>query len=167
MSDSFILSVMGESEIETFDVQIGNKRNPSEIPMLEEDQINWLGSMLDNVAEQALTDTQKADIAYISETYILKHLKADFEGYVLLLVLRQKWPVGQKSMFKVKADKVGSSHTYVPHICKPQPIGPFPDETHIKTAEDKALASQLSFLKKYKKRFANSSAVHAYIGQNS
>ena len=166
MSDNFILSVMGESEIETFDVQISHKRSPSELPSLEEDQINWLGSMLDCVAEEELTDTQKADIAYVSESYILKNLKSDFKGYVLLLVLREKWPVGQKAKFKVKADKVGASHTYIPHICEPQPIEPSPDETQIKTAEDKALASQLAFLKKNKKRFANSSAVHAYIGQN-
>ena len=76
MSDSFILSVMGESEIETFDVQISHKRSPSELPSLEEDQINWLGSMLDLVAEKELTDIQKADMAYVSESFILKNLKS-------------------------------------------------------------------------------------------
>ena len=167
MSDSFILSVMGESEIEIFDVQISKKRSPSNLPSLEEDQINWLGSMLDNVAEQDLTDTQKSDIAYVSESYILKNLKSDRKGYILLLVLREKWPVGQKAKFKVKANKVGANHTYIPYICEPQSIEHTPDETHIKIAEDKALASQLTFLKKNKKKFANSSAVHAYLGQNS
>ena len=167
MSDSFILSVMGESEIEIFDVQISKKRSPSNLPSLEEDQINWLGSMLDNVAEQDLTDTQKSDIAYVSESYILKNLKSDLKGYILLLILREKWPVGQKAKFKVKANKVGANHTYIPHICEPQSIVQTPDETHIKIAEDKALASQLTFLKKNKKRFAHSSAVHAYLGQNS
>ena len=166
MSDSFILSVMGESEIETFKVQMSNKRSPSEIPSLQEEQINWLGSMLDNVAEEDLTDTQKSDIAYVSESYILKNLKSNFKGYVLLLILREKWPVGQKAKFKVKADKVGANHTYIAHICVPQPIEPTPNETQIKIAENKALASELAFLKKNKKRFANSSAVHSYIGQN-
>ena len=97
MSDNFILSVMGESEIETFDVQISHKRSPSELPSLEEDQINWLGSMLDSVSEEELTDTQKADIAYVSESYILKNLKSDFKGYVLLLVLREKMACRAKS----------------------------------------------------------------------
>ena len=41
-----------------------------------------------------------------------------------------------------------------------------PDEKDLKKAEDSSLASQLSFLKKNKKRFANSSAIHEFIRQH-
>ena len=37
---------------------------------------------------------------------------------------------------------------------------------NLKKAEDSSLASQLSFLKKNKKRFANSSAIHEFIRQH-
>ena len=38
MSDVFILSVMGESEIETFEVQLKNKRMSSQVHNTIEDQ---------------------------------------------------------------------------------------------------------------------------------
>ena len=47
MSDGFILSVMGESEIETFEVQLKNKRMSPQVHDTIEDQVNWLGSILD------------------------------------------------------------------------------------------------------------------------
>ena len=166
MSDSFIISVMGESQIETFEVQIADKRTPLHAPSSQEDQLNWLGSMLDIAEEENLTENQKNDIAFIAETFILKSLKTEATGYVLLLVLREKWPVGQKAKFKLKADQVGANHTYIAHICKPQIIIKNPNETQLKKAEDSALAAQLSFFKKNKKRFANSSALHAFIRQN-
>ena len=120
MSDGFILSVMGESEIETFEVQLKNKRMSSQVHDTIEDQVNWLGSMLDVGADTNLTQAQKENIAYIAESFVLDNLKSDFKSYVLLLVLREKWPVGQKSKFKIRADKVGANHTYITHICEPQ-----------------------------------------------
>ena len=166
MSDGFILSVMGESEIETFEVQLKNKRMSSQVHDTIEDQVNWLGSILDVGADTNLTQAHKENIAYIAESFVLDNLKSDFKSYVLLLVLREKWPVGQKSKFKIRADKVGANHTYITHICEPQVIGPSPDEKDLKKAEDSSLASQLSFLKKNKKRFANSSAIHEFIRQH-
>ena len=67
MSDGFILSVMGESEIETFEVQLKNKRMSSQVHDTIEDQVNWLGSILDVGADKNLTQAQKEDIAYIAE----------------------------------------------------------------------------------------------------
>ena len=52
MSDGFILSVMGESEIETFEVQLKNKRMSSQVHDTIEDQVNWLGSILDVGADK-------------------------------------------------------------------------------------------------------------------
>ena len=103
MSDRFILSVMGESEIETFEVQLKNKRMSSQVHDTIEDQVNWLGSILDVGADKNLTQAQKENIAYIAESFVLDNLKSDFKSYVLLLVLREKWPVGQKSKFKIRA----------------------------------------------------------------
>ena len=166
MSDSFIVSVMGESQIETFDVQITNKRVALQAPKEVEDQLNWLGSMLDIVAEENLTHKIKEDINFIAESFVLEKLNTDAKGYVLLLILREKWPVGQKAKFKARADRVNARHTYIAHICRPQPIVPSPDKNDLKKAEDSALASQLPFFKKNKKRFANSSALHEFIRQN-
>ena len=166
MSDSIIVSVMGESHIETFDVNIANKRVPILAPDAVEDQLNWLGSMLDIVPEENLTQTQKDDIAFIAESFILKKLSPDIKGYVLLLILREKWPVGQKTKFKLKADRVSANHTYIAHICEPQAMTISPNEDELKKAEDKSLMSQLPFFKKNKKLFANSSALHTFIRQN-
>ena len=102
----------------------------------------------------------------LSNAFVLDNLKSDFKSYVLLLVLREIWPVGQKSKIKIRADKVGANHTYIAHICEPQVIGPSPDEKDLKKAEDSSLSSQLSFLMNNKKRFANSSAIHEFIRQN-
>ena len=65
MSDGFILSVMGESEIETFEVQLKNKRMSSQVHNKIEDQVNWLGSILDVGADTNLTQAHKENIAYI------------------------------------------------------------------------------------------------------
>ena len=166
MSDSLIVSVMGESQIETFDVQITNKRVALQAPNEVEDRLNWLGSMLDIVAEEQLTHELKKDINFIAESFVLDKLNTDAKGYVLLLILREKWPVGQKAKFKAKADRVSARHTYIAHICEPQPIVLSPNENDLKKAEDSALASQIPFFKKNKKRFANSSALHEFIRQN-
>ena len=166
MSDSLIVSVMGESQIETFDVQITNKRVALHAPKELEDKLNWLGSMLDTVAEENLDHKIKEDINFIAESFVLEKLNTDAKGYVLLLILREKWPVGQKAKFKARADRVNARHTYIAHICRPQPIVPSPDKNDLKKAEDSALASQLPFFKKNKKRFANSSALHEFIRQN-
>ena len=63
MSDGFILSVMGESEIETFEVQLKNKRMSPQVHDTIEDQVNWLGSILDVGADTNLTQAQKENIA--------------------------------------------------------------------------------------------------------
>ena len=165
MSNKFILSVMGETEIERFEVDISKKREAIAVPSLPEDHINLLGAMLDNFAEKDLTETQQAEMAYIAESFVLSKLNNEIHGYVLLLVLREKWPVGQKAKFKVTADRVSANHTYLSHICAPQTIVPSPDETQLKKAEDNALITELAFLKKNKKRFANSSAVQSFLRQ--
>ena len=150
MSDGFILSVMGESEIETFEVQLKNKRMSSQVHNTIEDQLNWLGSILDVGADTNLTQAHKENIAYIAESFVLDNLKSDFKSYVLLLVLREKWPVGQKSKFKIRADKVGSNHTYITHICEPQVIGPSPDEKDLKRLKIVLLHHSFHFLRKIK-----------------
>ena len=78
MSDGFILSVMGESEIETFEVQLKNKRMSSQVHDTIEDQVNWLGSILDVGADKNLTQAQKENIAYIAESFVLDNLKSEF-----------------------------------------------------------------------------------------
>ena len=85
MSDGFILSVMGESEIETFEVQLKNKRMSSQVHDTIEDQVNWLGSIQDVGADTNLTQAQKENIAYIAESFVLDKLKSDFITVLLNL----------------------------------------------------------------------------------
>jgi len=86
-------------------------------------------------------------------------------NYLLMLLLREKWPVGSKASFKVKADKVEANHTYHMIYCTPQKIEKTDDEQMIASAESHALGSHLPLLKRSRKIFANSSAVHGVIKQ--
>ena len=54
-----------------------------------EDQVNWLGSILDVGADTNLTQAQKENIAYIAESFVLDNLKSEFKSYVLCLFLEK------------------------------------------------------------------------------
>ena len=86
-------------------------------------------------------------------------------NYLLMLLLREKWPVGSKASFKVKADKVSANHTYHMIYCTAQKLEKLDDPQLIAAAESQALGMHLPLLKRSKKIFANSSAVHAVIKQ--
>ena len=84
-------------------------------------------------------------------------------NFVLLTVLREKWPVGSKSRFKVIADRVKADHTYLAHICAAAKLDDLDDEGSLKHEETRQLSLSLTFYKANRRRFANSSAVQGLI----
>ena len=84
-------------------------------------------------------------------------------NFVLLTILREKWPVGSKSRFKVIADRVKADHTYLAHFCAAAKLGDLDDEDSLKHEETRQLSPSLTFCKANRRRFANSSAVQGLI----
>ena len=84
-------------------------------------------------------------------------------NFVLLTILREKWPVGSKSRFKIIADRVQADHTYLAHICAAAKLDNLDDEDSLKQEETRQLSLSLAFYKANRRRFANSSAVQRLI----
>ena len=93
-------------------------------------------------------------------------LASQFEAganFVLLTLLREKWPVGSKAKFKTIADRVKADHTYLAHICAAAKLDDLDDEDSLKQEETRQLSLSLAFYKANRRRFANSSAVQGLI----
>ena len=84
-------------------------------------------------------------------------------NFVLLTLLREKWPVGSKAKFKTIADRVKADHTYRAHICAAAKLDDLDDEDSLKQEESRQLSLSLAFYKTNRRRFANSSAVQGLI----
>ena len=85
-------------------------------------------------------------------------------NFVLLTILRAKWPVGSKSRSKVIADRVKADHTYLAHICAAAKLDDLDDEDLLKTKKKPAnYPYLLLFTKPTAAVFANSSAVQGLI----
>ena len=176
MAKSFVLRVMGESDI--LEVKIDEARMAAHQPADHDasweraDKANWLAHWLDG--DRAASWMEDKELNTKMEQTALELLVSDdnadaffdSEGnYLLLLLLREKWPVGSKNKFKVIADKVGANHTYHMIFCQPQKLETLDNPELIASAESHALGTHLPSLKKARKIFANSSAVHAVIKQ--
>ena len=133
------------------------------------DRINLLGHWMDQDRGAALAD----NTAYLDAmTQIASNILAESPftaeidagaNFVLLTVLREKWPVGSKSRFKVIADRVKADHTYLAHICAAAKLDDLDDEDSLKHEETRQLSLSLTFYKANRRRFANSSAVQGLI----
>ena len=86
-------------------------------------------------------------------------------NFVVLTVLREKWPVGSKARFQARADRVGADHTYLAHLCTAAKIDDLTDEAALKQSETAQLMMALPRFKQARKSFANSSAVQTLIRQ--
>ncbi len=53
-------------------------------------------------------------------------------NFMLLTILRGKWPLGSKSKFKIIADRVKADHTYLARICGAAKLGNLDDEELLK-----------------------------------
>ena len=176
MAKNFVLRVMGESdilEVAVSEERLAAHKAPQHGKDWERhDNANWLAHWLDGdraaswMEDKSLSDKMEATALDLLVTDDNASAFFDSEAnYLLMLLLREKWPVGSKAGFKVKADKVEANHTYFMIYCTPQKIEKTDDEQMIASAESHALGSHLPLLKRSRKIFANSSAVHGVIKQ--
>lgn len=163
---------MGETDI----VDVTMKTDMTIVsPLLEGlneiDEINLLGHWLDQGRSAALVDNPDylTAMTCIASALIAKNPVfqscATGENFILLTLLREKWPVGSKAKFKIHADRVGAEHTYLAVPCGSVKIKNLSDQNSLKESEAKQLAATLPFFKAHRKRFANSSAVQGLIKQ--
>ena len=170
MADQKILiRVMGESDI--VDVTMTHKAaNHALLMGLDAaDKVNLLGHWMDQDrgAELAADQNHLDAMAIIASEIIADNaLASQLEAganFVLLTLLREKWPVGSKAKFKTIADRVTADHTYLAHICAAAKLDDLDDEDSLKQEESRQLSLSLAFYKTNRRRFANSSAVQGLI----
>ena len=172
-SHRVLIRIMGESDIVDVNLIKTAVNAPDGSAFLAgldgSDQINLLGHWMDQDRGAALAD----NTAYLDAmTQIASTILADSPlaaqidagaNFVLLTILREKWPVGSKSRFKVIADRVKADHTYLAHICAAAKLDDLDNEDSLKHEETRQLSLSLAFYKANRRRFANSSAVQGLI----
>ena len=170
--NKIIIRIMGESDIVDVVMQSADApKNPLIDGHDDRDKINLLGHWMDQDRGAALAEDADhfAAMCIIASEFMSRHsLFAVCEtgaNFILLTILREKWPVGSKAKFKTLADRVGADHTYLAVPCGAVQIDELDDEASLKEAETHQLAATLGFYKANRKRFANSSAVQGLIKQ--
>ena len=171
-SQKVLIRIMGESDIVDVNL-IKTAVNASDglaflAGLDKPDQINLLGHWMDQDRGAALA----GNTAYLDAmTQIASNILVDSPlatqidsgaNFMLLTILREKWPVGSKSRFKIIADRVKANHTYLAHICAAAKLDDLDDEDSVKHKEARQLSLSLTFYKATR-RFANSSAVQGLI----
>ena len=169
-----LIRIMGESDI--VDVTMTRKAASHALLMGLDatDKINLLGHWMDqDRGAELAADQNHFDAMTIIATEIITSkatvgsaLASQFEAganFVLLTLLREKWPVGSKAKFKTIADRVKADHTYLPHICTAAKLDDLDNEDSLKQEETRQLSLSLAFYKANRRRFANSSAVQGLI----
>ena len=170
MADQNILiRIMGESDI----VDVTMTRNAPSNAMLmgldAADKVNLLGHWMDHdrgaelAADKNHLDAMTSIASDIlADSPLASQLEAG-ANFVLLTLLREKWPVGSKAKFKIIAERVKADHTYLAHICAAAKLDELDDEDSLKQEETRQLSLALAFYKANRRRFANSSAVQGLI----
>jgi len=170
MADQNILiRIMGESDI----VDVTMTRNAPSNAMLmgldAADKVNLLGHWMDQdrgaelAADKNHLDAMTSIASDIlADSPLASQLEAG-ANFVLLTLLREKWPVGSKAKFKIIAERVKADHTYLAHICAAAKLDDLDDEESLKQEETRQLSLALAFYKANRRRFANSSAVQGLI----
>jgi hypothetical protein len=174
-----LIRIMGESDI--VDVTMTHKAASHALLMGLDaaDKVNLLGHWMDQdrgaelAADQNHLDAMTIIASEIIASEIITSkatvgsaLASHFEAganFVLLTLLREKWPVGSKAKFKTIADRVKADHTYLAHICAAAKLDDLDDEDSLKQEETRQLSLSLAFYKANRRRFANSSAVQGLI----
>ena len=174
-----LIRIMGESDI--VDVTMTRKAASHALMMGLDaaDRVKLLGHWMDQdrgaelAADQNHLDAMTIIASEIIASEIITSkatagsaLASQFEAganFVLLTLLREKWPVGSKAKFKTIADRVKADHTYLAHICAAAKLDDLDDEDSLKQEETRQLSLSLAFYKANRRRFANSSAVQGLI----
>ncbi len=171
-----IIRVMGEIEIHYFerdggaaDISALTTLNNAGLDAINDaDIINWLGHALDNFSVPLLDEDEnwRGQVEGAAKILAAPALeKAEADDFLLMLVLREKWPVGSKAKFKLKADRVGAIHTYRLVSCPLQKGADIADEDSLSAAETASLRAMVPTLKKIRKQFANSSGLQQFLHQ--
>ena len=169
-----LIRIMGESDI--VDVSMTHKaaNHALLIGLDAADKVNLLGHWMDQdrgaelAADQNHLDAMTIMASEIvaskatADTALASQLEAG-ANFVLLTLLREKWPVGSKAKFKIIADRVKADHTYLAHICAAAKLDDLDDADSLKQEETRQLSLALAFYKANRRRFANSSAVQGLI----
>ena len=170
-----LIRIMGESDIVDVDMDASTDAGLSLLTGLAaDDRINILGHWMDQDrgAELAADQNHLDAMTIIASEIITSKATADsglaFQleagaNFVLLTLLREKWPVGSKAKFKTIADRAKADHTYLAHICAAAKLDDLDDEDSLKQEETRQLSLSLAFYKTNRRRFANSSAVQGLI----
>lgn len=169
---SKIIRLMGESDIIDVDMEAHDGgAHPKLMGLDATDKINLLGHWMDQDRGEALADDPEylsamtaIAVDYINAHDIMAKLDAG-ANFVVLTILREKWPVGSKAKFQVVADRVQAEHTYVPRVCAAAVINDLDDDAELKQSETSQLAMALPQFRKNRKAYANSSAIHGLIRQ--
>ena len=172
-SHKVLIRIMGESDIVDVNLIKTAVNAPDASALLagldRPDQINMLGHWMDQDRGAALAGdtTYLSAIAQIASNVIADSpVAAEIDAganFVLLTVLREKWPVGSKAKFKTIAGRVKADHTYLAHICAAAKLDNLDDEDSLKHEETRQLSLSLAFYKANRRLFANSSAVQGLI----
>lgn len=169
---STLLRLMGESDIIDIDPSDHDGAiHPRLMGLDAADRVNLLGHWLDHDQGETMSDdpetlsAMKAIGAMFLKDQPAATTWGDDANFVVLTVLREKWPVGSKAGFRKLADRVGASHTYIANLCAAAKLDDLSDEAALKQSETAQLMMALPLYRQNRKRFANSSAVQTLIRQ--
>ena len=167
-----MLRLMGESDIIDIDPAAHDGGvHPRLMGLEAADRINLLGHWLDQDRGEALASDPEhltAMTAITADFLANGEAGAAFANgtnFMLLTILREKWPVGSKAKFQKIAERVGAQHTYLAVACGPAKVDDLNDDDALKKAETSQLGLALANFRRMRKQFANSSAVQTLIRQ--
>ena len=170
--EPMIIRLMGEIDIHSFraNTLLSEQTVMNNLPILDgasdSDMINWLGWALDSGAADSLDEDEEfREQVETAGRYLTGLRQPDLkdEQFIMLLILRERWPVGSKAKFKVIADRVGAAHTYHMIACPVQEAVDFDDDEAMSSAEAKSLHAIVPVMKQSRKRFANSSGLQQFL----
>ena len=167
-----MLRLMGESSIIDIDPAAFDGNAHARLMGLDaDDRINLLGHWLDQDRGEVMAadaDALSAMIAIGAEFLDGLDISGQWGGdmnFVVMTILREKWPVGSKAKFQALADRVGANHTYLAHLCTPAKMDDLSNEAALKQSETAQLMMSLPHFRQLRKSFAKSSAVQTLIRQ--
>ena len=175
------LRIMGEIDIHTVPGLTPSEQTPKSLsaaiaPLLAVDDANthdiknWLGDQLDK-ADADASGPSDAEMKLIEDAAaLLLYQQAEendvayqADSFVLMLVLRERWPVGSKAKLRDVAARAGAAFSYNLVVCPPQPFTDASDDEAVAKAEAASLAEMLPALKRARKQFASSSGLQQFL----
>jgi hypothetical protein len=175
------LRIMGEIDIHTVPGLIPSEQTPVSLsaaifPLSGLDDANthdiknWLGDQLDK-ADADESGPSDAEMKLIEDAAALllyqqaeeNDITYEADSFVLMLVLRERWPVGSKAKLRDIAARAGAVFSYKLVVCPPQPFTEGSDDEAVAKAEAASLAEMLPTLKRARKQFASSSGLQQFL----